>query len=92
MLYIIFIFFLQTGYFRPIDGWEMTFSNWDRFEPEMQQSCVYVNNENGKWKTADCAHNMASVCMKSTGRAHVKSDKAILHFWCYELFYFISLF
>uniref|UniRef100_A0AAX7UAC3 Mannose receptor, C type 1b n=1 Tax=Astatotilapia calliptera TaxID=8154 RepID=A0AAX7UAC3_ASTCA len=66
MLYIIFIFFLQTGYFRPIDGWEMTFSNWDRFEPEMQQSCVYVNNENGKWKTADCAHNMASVCMKST--------------------------
>uniref|UniRef100_A0AAX7T5A0 Mannose receptor, C type 1b n=1 Tax=Astatotilapia calliptera TaxID=8154 RepID=A0AAX7T5A0_ASTCA len=60
----------QTGYFRPIDGWEMTFSNWDRFEPEMQQSCVYVNNENGKWKTADCAHNMASVCMKSTGRAH----------------------
>uniref|UniRef100_A0AAX7UFB5 Mannose receptor, C type 1b n=1 Tax=Astatotilapia calliptera TaxID=8154 RepID=A0AAX7UFB5_ASTCA len=67
----------QTGYFRPIDGWEMTFSNWDRFEPEMQQSCVYVNNENGKWKTADCAHNMASVCMKSTDVPPTESTESV---------------
>uniref|UniRef100_A0A3Q2WPT7 Mannose receptor, C type 1b n=1 Tax=Haplochromis burtoni TaxID=8153 RepID=A0A3Q2WPT7_HAPBU len=67
----------QTGYFRPIDGWEMTFSNWDRFEPEMKQSCVYVNNENGKWKTADCAHNMASVCMKSTDVPPTESTASV---------------
>ncbi|XP_038573591.1 macrophage mannose receptor 1-like [Micropterus salmoides] len=54
-----------SGYFRYIDGWPITQSNWDALEPRMNQPCVFVNAE-GKWKTADCNQNMTSVCMKST--------------------------
>ncbi|XP_070829826.1 macrophage mannose receptor 1-like [Chaetodon trifascialis] len=53
------------GYFRYIDGWRLTITNWGRREPNMDQSCVYVDTE-GKWRTADCNENKASVCMKST--------------------------
>lgn len=37
----------------------------------MERHCVYVNVD-GKWKTADCNQNKSSICMKSTGRDHVK--------------------
>ncbi|XP_039998644.1 macrophage mannose receptor 1-like [Xiphias gladius] len=53
------------GYFRYVDGWHMTISNWDRREPSMERHCVYVNVD-GKWKTADCNQNKSSICMKST--------------------------
>ncbi|XP_040911918.1 macrophage mannose receptor 1-like [Toxotes jaculatrix] len=54
-----------SGYFRYVDGWHLTSSNWDRGEPRTDRDCVYVDVD-GKWKTADCNENKTSVCMKST--------------------------
>ncbi|XP_041804377.1 macrophage mannose receptor 1-like [Chelmon rostratus] len=54
-----------SGYFRYINGWRLTITNWGRREPNMDRSCVFVNQD-GKWNTADCNENKASVCMKST--------------------------
>ncbi|XP_054870853.1 macrophage mannose receptor 1-like isoform X2 [Amphiprion ocellaris] len=53
------------GYFRYIDGWHLTLTDWDQREPRMTKPCVYVK-EDGKWKTAYCMEKMNSVCMKST--------------------------
>lgn len=64
-------FCFQTGgYFRYIEGWRITITKWDYNEPRMDQPCVYVDVD-GKWKTADCNRKMKSICMKTTGRAHV---------------------
>ncbi|KAF1383676.1 hypothetical protein PFLUV_G00134320 [Perca fluviatilis] len=60
------------GYFRYINGWRLTLTNWDRREP-MYQPCVFVN-VNGKWKTSDCGQKMASICMKSTDVAPTESS------------------
>uniref|UniRef100_A0A7N9AS74 Mannose receptor, C type 1b n=1 Tax=Mastacembelus armatus TaxID=205130 RepID=A0A7N9AS74_9TELE len=54
-----------NGYFRYVDGWHMTSSNWGTMEPSSDRNCVYVDVD-GKWKTADCTQNMTSICMKST--------------------------
>uniref|UniRef100_A0A3B5AZ46 Macrophage mannose receptor 1-like n=1 Tax=Stegastes partitus TaxID=144197 RepID=A0A3B5AZ46_9TELE len=53
------------GYFRYVDGWHMTLSDWDRREPRMERPCVYVNEE-GKWKTTSCEDKVYSACIKST--------------------------
>ncbi|XP_042352883.1 macrophage mannose receptor 1-like [Plectropomus leopardus] len=53
------------GYFRYIDGWRLTSTNWDRREPSSYRDCVSVNKD-GKWTTTDCKRNMSSICMKST--------------------------
>ncbi|XP_070700688.1 macrophage mannose receptor 1-like [Pempheris klunzingeri] len=53
------------GYFRYIDGWHITITNWGRREPSSDRSCVFVDVD-GKWKTSECNQNMTSVCMKST--------------------------
>ncbi|KAM8728032.1 macrophage mannose receptor 1-like isoform 2-T2 [Acanthopagrus schlegelii] len=53
------------GYFRYIEGWRITITNWDYNEPRMDQPCVYVDVD-GKWKTADCNRKMKSICMKTT--------------------------
>nr|XP_020447208.1 macrophage mannose receptor 1-like [Monopterus albus] len=66
---------LQTnGYFRYVDGWHMTLSNWGTAEPSMKRPCVYVDVD-GKWKTADCTQNMSSICMKSTDMAPTESSE-----------------
>uniref|UniRef100_A0A4W6EYQ1 Mannose receptor, C type 1b n=1 Tax=Lates calcarifer TaxID=8187 RepID=A0A4W6EYQ1_LATCA len=54
-----------NGYFRYVDGWRMTLSNWGRREPNTYQDCVYVDMD-GKWRTAGCSQNMSTICMKST--------------------------
>ncbi|XP_068427308.1 macrophage mannose receptor 1-like [Clinocottus analis] len=54
-----------SGYFRYIDGWRMTKTNWGRREPRGNLACVSVDVE-GKWKTADCKQKMSSICMKTT--------------------------
>ncbi|XP_044077016.1 macrophage mannose receptor 1-like [Siniperca chuatsi] len=54
-----------AGYFRYIDGWRLTITNWGILEPSTDRPCVFVDVD-GKWKTADCNQNMTSVCMKST--------------------------
>ncbi|XP_078029223.1 macrophage mannose receptor 1-like [Epinephelus lanceolatus] len=54
-----------NGYFRYIDGWHMSLSQWGENEPSRNRSCVYVDVD-GKWKTSDCMQTMNSVCMKST--------------------------
>ncbi|KAI3374792.1 hypothetical protein L3Q82_021350, partial [Scortum barcoo] len=54
------------GYFKYVDGWHMTFTNWGFQEPTMSKSCVSVEM-NGKWKTTDCNQNLTTICMKSIG-------------------------
>ncbi|XP_049888756.1 macrophage mannose receptor 1-like [Epinephelus moara] len=53
------------GYYRYIDGWHLTSTNWQRGEPERDRPCAFVR-ENGEWKSADCSRKMSSICMKST--------------------------
>uniref|UniRef100_A0A674PBS8 Mannose receptor, C type 1b n=1 Tax=Takifugu rubripes TaxID=31033 RepID=A0A674PBS8_TAKRU len=53
------------GYFRFIDGFDLTTIAWDHFQPRAGYHCVYVNQE-GKWQTGDCDRKMASLCIKST--------------------------
>lgn len=65
--------FQTGGYFRYIEGWRITITKWDYNEPRMDQPCVYVDVD-GKWKTADCNRKMKSICMKTTGRAHLYLD------------------
>lgn len=60
------------GYFKFIDGWHLTFSNWDQYEPSRDKPCVYVDKE-GKWRTAFCNQTMNSVCMRSTDVPPVES-------------------
>ncbi|XP_070774848.1 macrophage mannose receptor 1-like [Enoplosus armatus] len=54
-----------AGYFRYIDGWHITLTNWAHWEPSPDKPCVFVDVD-GKWRTADCNQNMTSVCMKTT--------------------------
>ncbi|XP_067462383.1 macrophage mannose receptor 1-like [Thunnus thynnus] len=54
-----------NGYFRYIDGWPMSFTQWGSGEPSSDRPCVYIDVD-GKWKTAYCNQTMNSVCMKST--------------------------
>ncbi|XP_070700689.1 macrophage mannose receptor 1-like [Pempheris klunzingeri] len=62
----------QTGYFKYIDGWHLTFASWAEGEPRSAQPCVYVDVD-GKWKTAFCNRTMNSVCMQSTDVAPTES-------------------
>lgn len=65
----------QTGgYFRYIDGWHISSPNWGTSEPSTNRPCVYVDVD-GTWKTAACSENKTSVCMKSTGMAHVNFSR-----------------
>ncbi|KAM3850435.1 macrophage mannose receptor 1-like [Diretmus argenteus] len=54
------------GYFRYVDGWPMSLSNWYRGEPSRDRPCVYLDVD-GSWKTAFCNQTMNGVCMRSTG-------------------------
>nr|XP_046265193.1 macrophage mannose receptor 1-like isoform X2 [Scatophagus argus] len=57
---------MKTGsYFRYVDGWHLTMTNWGSLEPSRDRPCVYVDVD-GKWRTADCNQNKTSICMKST--------------------------
>ncbi|XP_028988444.1 macrophage mannose receptor 1-like [Betta splendens] len=56
---------LTGGYFRYIDGWHMSLSNWGATEPRTDRPCVYMDVD-GTWKTAYCSENKTTVCMKST--------------------------
>ncbi|XP_014899448.1 macrophage mannose receptor 1-like isoform X1 [Poecilia latipinna] len=53
------------GYFRFIDGWHLSTTNWAEFEPSRNKPCVYIDVD-GKWRTAFCNQTMNSVCMMST--------------------------
>ncbi|KAM9349892.1 macrophage mannose receptor 1-like [Symphorus nematophorus] len=53
------------GFFRFVDGWRLTTTNWAHDEPSGMGSCVYVEDY-GRWRTADCDRQMNSICMKST--------------------------
>ncbi|KAM3850436.1 macrophage mannose receptor 1-like [Diretmus argenteus] len=53
------------GYFRYVDGWPMSLSNWYPGEPSTDQPCVYLDVD-GSWKTAFCNQTMNSACMQST--------------------------
>ncbi|XP_015227054.1 PREDICTED: macrophage mannose receptor 1-like [Cyprinodon variegatus] len=53
------------GYFRYIDGWHLSSSNWAENEPSRDKPCVYVDVD-GKWRTAFCNQTLNSVCMQST--------------------------
>ncbi|KAM3850433.1 macrophage mannose receptor 1-like [Diretmus argenteus] len=53
------------GYFRYVDGWHMSLSNWYPGEPSRDRPCVYLDVD-GSWKTAFCSQTMNSVCMQST--------------------------
>ncbi|XP_054452124.1 macrophage mannose receptor 1-like [Anoplopoma fimbria] len=61
------------GYFRYIDGWHITVTNWGRQEPNTYRPCVFVDVD-GTWKTADCDQTMNSICMKSTDVAPTESS------------------
>ncbi|XP_028283775.1 macrophage mannose receptor 1-like [Parambassis ranga] len=54
-----------NGYFRYVDGWHMSVTQWGNNEPSTDRACVYVDVD-GKWKTANCNQTISSVCMKST--------------------------
>ncbi|XP_012711245.2 macrophage mannose receptor 1 isoform X1 [Fundulus heteroclitus] len=54
------------GYFRYIDGWQLTSANWAENEPSWDKPCVYVDGGDGKWRTALCNQTMYSACMQST--------------------------
>ncbi|XP_056149770.1 macrophage mannose receptor 1b [Lampris incognitus] len=56
------------GYFKFIDGWQLSFVNWATGEPSRDRSCVYVDVD-GTWKTAFCNQTLSSVCMTSTDMA-----------------------
>lgn len=58
--------FQTHGYFKYIDGWQMTFTQWGNREPRTDQPCVYIDVD-GKWKTASCNETINSVCLTSTG-------------------------
>ncbi|XP_042352881.1 macrophage mannose receptor 1-like isoform X2 [Plectropomus leopardus] len=53
------------GYFRYIDGWHVTSTYWDSWEPRRANPCVCIN-DNGEWETANCNLKLGSICMKST--------------------------
>uniref|UniRef100_A0A8C4NYA1 Mannose receptor, C type 1b n=1 Tax=Dicentrarchus labrax TaxID=13489 RepID=A0A8C4NYA1_DICLA len=54
------------GYFRYIDGWQMSFVSWALGEPSKDQPCVYMDVD-GQWRTAFCNRTMNSVCIQTTG-------------------------
>ncbi|TKS79617.1 Macrophage mannose receptor 1 [Collichthys lucidus] len=53
------------GYFKYIDNWHLSTTNWAEDEPSRGKPCVYVDVD-GKWRTAYCNETMNSVCMQST--------------------------
>ncbi|KAM4727964.1 macrophage mannose receptor 1-like isoform 2-T2 [Anableps anableps] len=53
------------GYFKFVDGWHLSSSNWAENEPSRDKPCVYIDVD-GKWRTALCNQTMNSVCMQST--------------------------
>ncbi|XP_051266208.1 macrophage mannose receptor 1 [Dicentrarchus labrax] len=53
------------GYFRYIDGWQMSFVSWALGEPSKDQPCVYMDVD-GQWRTAFCNRTMNSVCIQTT--------------------------
>ncbi|TMS09857.1 Macrophage mannose receptor 1 [Larimichthys crocea] len=53
------------GYFKYIDNWHLSTTNWAEDEPSRGKPCVYVDVD-GKWRTAFCNETMNSVCMQST--------------------------
>uniref|UniRef100_A0A3B3BT12 Macrophage mannose receptor 1-like n=2 Tax=Oryzias melastigma TaxID=30732 RepID=A0A3B3BT12_ORYME len=56
---------LTSSYFKFIDGWRISFTNWNENEPRRDQSCVYVD-VGGTWKTSNCNQTFDAVCMKSS--------------------------
>ncbi|MED6232568.1 hypothetical protein ATANTOWER_032477 [Ataeniobius toweri] len=60
------------GYFKFVDGWHLSSSNWAESEPSREKPCVYVDVD-GKWRTAFCNQTMNSVCMQSTDVAPTES-------------------
>ncbi|KAM6948653.1 macrophage mannose receptor 1b [Aplochiton taeniatus] len=49
------------GYFRFIDGWHLSVTQWGLGEPRSKQPCVYLE-ETGVWRTAYCNRTLYSVC------------------------------
>ncbi|RVE62049.1 hypothetical protein OJAV_G00176930, partial [Oryzias javanicus] len=56
---------LTSSYFKFIDGWRISFVNWNDNEPRSGKSCVYVD-VGGTWKTSTCNQTFYAVCMKSS--------------------------